>query len=34
MPDAMVSGPENFMDGGPSMGFGFQMYDYGGASGR
>lgn len=34
MPDAMVSGPENFMDGGPSMGFGFQMYDYGGATGR
>lgn|GEM_PF-5635456 len=34
MPDAMVSGPENFMDGGPSMGFGFQMYDYGGAAGR
>ncbi len=34
MPDAMVSGPESFMDGGPSMGFGFQMYDYGGAAGR
>lgn len=34
MPDAMVNGPEVFMDGGPSMGFGFQMFDYGGAAGR
>lgn len=34
MPEAMVSGPESSMDGGPSMGFGFQMYDYGGAAGR
>ena len=34
MPDAMVTGPEVFMDGGPSMGFGFQMFDYGGAAGR
>lgn len=34
MPDAMVNGSEVFMDGGPSMGFGFQMFDYGGAAGR
>ena len=34
MPEAMVSGPETSIDGGPSMGFGFQMYDYGGAAGR
>lgn len=34
MPDAMVTGPENSMDGGPSMGFGFQMYEYGGAVGK
>ena len=34
MPDTMVTGPEVFMDGGRSMGFGFQMFDYGGAAGR